>query len=71
MLIRTRLHYLALKILYNKLAKCLISLLIKVLTLLTYLKCYIIFIRRKRSDYPYLYLQINPLTQVEICKAKI
>jgi len=71
MLIKTRLHCLALKISYNKLAKCLISLLTEVLTLLTYLECCIIFARYKKSNYLYLYLQINPLMQAKICKAKI
>jgi hypothetical protein len=29
--------------------------------LLTYLECYIIFVRRGRSDYPHLYPQMDPL----------
>jgi hypothetical protein len=70
-LIKIKLYYLALKILYYKLAKCLISLLPEKLTLLTYLECYIKFLRLRKSDYPYLYLQINPLTQARICKAKV
>jgi len=43
----------------------------EVLTLLTYLEYCIIFTRRGKSDYPYLYLQIDPLMQAKICKAKV
>jgi hypothetical protein len=43
----------------------------EVLTLLAYLECCVIFVRRGRSDYLHLYLQIDPLMQAEICKAKV